>query len=75
MKHKFPIFNHVPDEAIALVEAARSQPARLEFTSRGADTEMSEDGFKQYAREVVAADEANGFKMSLDTFLKLWAKA
>jgi hypothetical protein len=75
MKPSFPIFNNVPPEAVALVEAAKGQP-RLEFISRGGETpEQTRDTFKDYARSVVAANEKNGFAMPLTTFLSLWAKA
>jgi hypothetical protein len=71
----FHIFNNIPPEAAALVEAAKGQP-RLEFTSRNAETvETTKDSFKQYAREVVAATEKTGYAMSIGTFLDLWAKA
>jgi hypothetical protein len=76
MKHPFPIFNNVPSEAAALVESARSQAPRLEFTSRNGETpETTKDSFKRYAREVVSASEKNGYRMSVGTFLDLWAKA
>jgi hypothetical protein len=70
----FHIFNNIPPEAVALVEAAKGQQ-RLEFTSRGGETsETTKDTFKYYARSVVAANEKNGFAMPLSTFLSLWAK-
>jgi hypothetical protein len=56
----------------ALVEFARSQAPRLEFTSRNGETP---DDLKEYAREIVAAKERNGYSMSIGTFLDLWAKA
>jgi hypothetical protein len=72
---KLPIvFNNIPAGCEALVESAR-QPARLEFTLRkGQDTPTIEDSVKQFAREVVAANESNGYRMSIGTFLDLWRK-
>jgi hypothetical protein len=75
MKHPFSVFANVPDEALPLIEAARGQKSRLEFTSRGEAPETTKDSFRQYAREVVAASEKNGYAMSMGTFLDLWEKA
>jgi hypothetical protein len=76
MKHPFPTFNNVPPEADALIESARSQIPRLEFTSRNGETsETRKDNFKQHALEVVSASEKNLYQMSLGTFLDLWNKA
>jgi hypothetical protein len=74
MKHPFPVFNNVPSEAAELVESARSQTPRLEFTSRNGKATEAQDSFKQYARGVVAASEKNGYRMSIGTFLDLWSR-
>jgi hypothetical protein len=82
----YPIFNKCPAEYLHLVEAAIARGAANSNMLKASDptpqatvksdTPTIEDShsLKQYAREVVAANESNGYRMSIGTFLDLWRK-
>jgi hypothetical protein len=73
----------IPAQFRALYEQSEQQEPRLEFrlrnhaNSAGAlnPERQIDDHYKNYAREVVAAKESNGYRMSLQTFLALWEDA
>jgi hypothetical protein len=73
----------MPAQFRALYQQSAQQEPRLEFrlrnqaNSAGALTlkQLIDEHARQYAREVVAANESNGYRMSLQTFLALWEDA